>query len=62
MLFLIAQIKRLGTLNATQKTSALYTALFLKKSGKTAQKYDLGEQQDDLSTAGPIVSRIYTSD
>jgi hypothetical protein len=36
MLFLIAQIKRFGTLNATQKTAALYTARFLKKSGKTA--------------------------
>ena len=36
MLFLIAQIKRFGTLNATQKTAALYKAPFLKKSRKTA--------------------------
>ena len=35
MLFLIAQIKRFGTLNATQKTAALYKARFLKKSRKT---------------------------
>ena len=35
MWFLIAQIKRFGTLNATQKTAALYKAPFLKKSGKT---------------------------
>ena len=33
---LIAQIKRFGTLNATQRTAALYTAQFLNKSGKTA--------------------------
>ena len=32
MLFLIAQIKRFGTLNAAQKTAALYKALFLKKN------------------------------
>jgi hypothetical protein len=38
MLFLIAQIKRFVTLNATQKTAALYTTPFLKKSGKTAKK------------------------
>ena len=36
MLFLIAQIKLFGTLNARQKNAALYTAPFLKKSGKTA--------------------------
>ena len=36
MWFLIAQIKRFGTLNATRKTGALYKAPFLKKSGKTA--------------------------
>ena len=36
MLFLIALIKRFGTLNATQKTTALYKAPFLKKSRKTA--------------------------
>ena len=35
MWFLIAQIKRFGTLNATQKIAALYTAPFLKKIGKT---------------------------
>ena len=35
MLFLIAQIRRFGTLNATQKNAALYTAPFLKKSGKS---------------------------
>ena len=34
MLFLIAQIERFGTLNTMQKTAALYTSLFLKKSGK----------------------------
>ena len=34
MLFLIAQIKHFGTLNATQETTALYKATFLKKSGK----------------------------
>ena len=32
MLFLIAQIKRFGTLNATQKTAALYKAPFFKKN------------------------------
>ena len=32
MLFLIAQIKRFGTLSATQKTAALFTAPFFKKS------------------------------
>ena len=37
MLFLIAQIKRFGTLSATQKTAALYKAPFLKKSRKTAR-------------------------
>ena len=36
MFCLIAQIKRFGTLNAMQKTAALYKAQFLKKSGKTA--------------------------
>ena len=35
MLFLIAQIKRFGTLNATLKTTALYEAPCLKKSRKT---------------------------
>ena len=34
MMFLIAQIKRFGTLNAMQKTAALYKAQILKKSGK----------------------------
>ena len=38
MFFLIAQIKRFGTLNATQKTAALYIAPFLKKSGKNCLK------------------------
>ena len=33
MLFLIAQIKSFGTLNTTQKTTALCKAPFLKKSG-----------------------------
>ena len=37
MLFLIAQIRRFGTLNATQKTAALYKAPFLKESRKTAR-------------------------
>ena len=37
MWFLIAQIKPFGTLNATQKTAALYKAPFLKKSRKTAR-------------------------
>ena len=36
MWFLIAEIKRFGTLNAAQKTTALYKAPFLKKIGKTA--------------------------
>ena len=31
---LIAKIKRFGTLNATQKTAALYKAPFLKNQGK----------------------------
>jgi hypothetical protein len=35
--FLIAQIKRLDALNATQKTSALCKVLILKKSRKTAK-------------------------
>ena len=42
MLFLIAQIKRFGTLNAMQKTAALYTAPFLKnqeKLPKNSQKH-----------------------
>ena len=34
MLFLIAQIRRFGTLNATQKTAALYKALFFKNQEK----------------------------
>ena len=34
MWFLIAQIKRFGTLNAMQKTAGLYKAQFLKKSQK----------------------------
>ena len=34
MLFLIAQIKRFGTLIATQKNAAFYTAPFLKKIRK----------------------------
>ena len=37
MLCLISQIKRFGTLIATQKTTALYKAPFLKKSRKTAR-------------------------
>ena len=37
MWFLIAQIKRFGTLNATQKNAALYKTPFLKKSRKTAK-------------------------
>ena len=36
--FLIAQMKRLDALNATQKTSALCKVLILKKSRKTAKK------------------------
>ena len=32
MLFLIAQIKRFGTLNATQKTVALYEAIVFEKN------------------------------
>ena len=32
MWFLIAQIKRFGTMNAMQKTADLYNAPFLKKS------------------------------
>ena len=39
MLVLIAQIKRFGTLNATQKTAALYKAPCLKKSRKTARNW-----------------------
>ena len=39
MLFLISQIKRFGTLNATQKTAALYKAPFLKKSMKTDKNW-----------------------
>ena len=38
MLFLIAKIKRFGTLNATQKNAALYKAPFLKKIKKNCQK------------------------
>ena len=42
MLFLIAEIKCFGTLNATQKTAALYKAPFLKnppeKLPKNSQK------------------------
>ena len=34
MLFLIAQIKRFGTLNETQKKAALYKAPFLKNQEK----------------------------
>ena len=36
---LIAQNKRFGTLNATQKSTALYKAPFLKKSRKTARNW-----------------------
>ena len=36
---LIAQKKRFGTLNATQKIAALYKAPFLKKSRKTARNW-----------------------
>ena len=36
MLFLIAQIKRFGTLNTTPKTGALYKAPFLRKSVRDA--------------------------
>ena len=38
MLFLIAQIKRFGTLNAMQKNAALFKEPFLKKSGKTSKE------------------------
>ena len=38
MWFWIAQIKRFWTLNATQKTAALYKAPFLKKIKKNGQK------------------------
>ena len=34
----IAKIKRFETLSATQKKAALYTARFLKKSGKNCLK------------------------
>ena len=37
--FLIGQIERFGKLNATQKTTALYKAPFLKKSRKTAKNW-----------------------
>ena len=39
MSFFIAQIKRFGTLNAMQKTAALYKAPFLKKSRKTDRNW-----------------------
>ena len=39
MWFLIAKIKRFGTLNATPKITALYKTLFLKKSRKNAQNW-----------------------
>ena len=39
MLVLIAQIKRFGTPNATQKTAALYKAPFLNKTRKTAENW-----------------------
>ena len=39
MLFLIAQITRFWTLNATQKIAALYKSPFLKKSRKTARNW-----------------------
>ena len=45
MLFLIAQIKRFGTLNATQKTTTLYKALFLKKSGSLTVKELTGAEK-----------------
>ena len=35
----IAQIKRFGTLNETQKTTALYKVPFLKKSRNTARNW-----------------------
>ena len=38
-MFLIAQVKPFGTLNATQKTAALYKAMFLKKSRKTGRNW-----------------------
>jgi hypothetical protein len=38
MLFLIAQIKRFGTLNATQKNAALFKAPFMKKIRKNCLK------------------------
>ena len=41
MLFLIAQIRSFGTLNATQKTAALYKAPFLKNKEKKFQKWDV---------------------
>ena len=39
MLFMMAQINHFGTLNATQKTAALYKAPFLKKLRKTARNW-----------------------
>ena len=41
MLILIAQKKRLGSLNATQKTIGLCQVLFLRKSRKTSKKFKL---------------------
>jgi hypothetical protein len=38
MLFLIAQIKHFGTLNAMQQTASLYKAPFTKKIRKTGKK------------------------
>ena len=46
MLFLIAQTKRFGTLNATQKTAALYKAPLLKKSGIFRKKSNQGAKRN----------------
>ena len=45
MLFLVAQIRRFGTLNTTQKTTALYKAQFLKKSRKTDRNWPLKKKK-----------------
>ena len=60
MLFLIVRLRRFGTLNAMQKTKALYKAPFLKKSRKTARNCPLLTQKcffDQFRQFFPIFSR-----
>ena len=62
MLFLMAQIKRFGTLNTAQKTAALYKAQFLKKSRKTARNWPFLTKNAFLTIFIQFFSHFFKND